>query len=75
MENLENSTQIFKDIGCGEKLTQQLLQTRKNNDTQKQLILLASHRRDLLDMLHKYQKYIDCLDYYVYYLKKCKGEF
>lgn len=34
------------------------------------LKLLSSHRRLLLDRLHKDQKQIDCLDYMVYQLEK-----
>lgn len=32
--------------------------------------LLASHRKELLDSVHKYDKRIDCLDYFTYTLKK-----
>lgn len=32
--------------------------------------LLASHRKKLLDSVHKYDKRIDCLDYFTYTLRK-----
>lgn len=31
---------------------------------------LISHRKKLLDSVHKYDKQIDCLDYFTYTLKK-----
>lgn len=31
---------------------------------------LAAHRKKLLDSVHKYNKRIDCLDYFTYTLKK-----
>ena len=32
--------------------------------------LLETHRKDLLDRLHKSQRQIDCLDYLLYQLRK-----
>lgn len=37
--------------------------TRKNGNSNQQFVLLAPHRQKMLNSLHKYQKYIDCLDY------------
>lgn len=45
------------------------LQTGKEESSLKQL---AMHRKKLLDSLHREQKCIDCLDYFVYQMKEAK---
>lgn len=58
-------TQNLKDAGCKKLLIEQILAL----DLKEQLKLLAKHRANLLDELHKNQKQIDCLDYLVFNLK------
>ncbi|MCD8377371.1 MAG: hypothetical protein LUB59_01135 [Candidatus Gastranaerophilales bacterium] len=58
--------QNLKDAGCSENLVQNFFKL----DVKEQISLLAKHRINLLDTLHKNQKQIDCLDYLVLNLKQ-----
>ena len=58
------------DAGCSDKKAQECiryLQTGKNDALLKKL---AEHRNTLLDNLHTSQSQIDCLDYFVYQIRK-----
>lgn len=54
-----NIVQNLKDAGCEEVFIKQFLYLDKKG----QINLLAKHRVNLLDKLHKSQKQIDCLDF------------
>ncbi len=58
------------DAGCGEEFIAEFMDGFRAENISKNLKLLATHRRLLLDNLHKEQKRIDCLDYLVYKMKK-----
>ncbi|MCD7892096.1 MAG: hypothetical protein LUG60_00210 [Erysipelotrichaceae bacterium] len=58
------------DAGCDEEYICQILECDKNDDYQRQTLLLKKQRYELLDKLHDRQKQIDCLDYLLYELKK-----
>lgn len=61
-------TENLKDAGLNDKQIQDFF--NKSNDTKSQLCILSRHRRILLDIIHKYQKELDCLDFLVYEMKK-----
>ncbi|WP_243562745.1 hypothetical protein [Neobittarella massiliensis] len=46
------------------------MQCRERGETEYLLQLLDRHRRELMDVLHREQRRIDCLDYLVYQIKK-----
>lgn len=59
----------LKDAGCDDLVIEQFLMLEKEQKKQEQLRLLSSHRKTLLNSVHKNQKRIDCLDYLLYKLK------
>lgn len=65
----------LKDAGCGPEFAERFLALESAGQYQEQLKLLSTHRRHLLDCLHREETRIDCLDYLVYQLeKRCAGE-
>ena len=58
--------QNLKDAGCEQNLIDEFLKLEESA----QLKLLAKHRSNLLEELHKNQKQIDCLDYLIFNLKQ-----
>lgn len=72
--NSKNSEEAIirnlKDAGCDEDTIITFMEDIKKDRLDEGLKLLATHRRSLLDDLHKEQKQIDCLDYLVYTMQK-----
>ena len=62
--------QNLRDAGCDTKTVVRFMELEEEGDIRGQLDLLATHRRRLLDRLHKEERYIDCLDYLVYQMEK-----
>lgn len=62
--------QNLKDAGCDEETIHTFMEDLRNEKIDAGLKLLATHRRSLLDDLHREQKQIDCLDYLVFTMKK-----
>lgn len=62
--------QNLKDAGCCPEKIECFMKEYRNNQKADSLKLLAAHRRELLDNLHREQKCIDCLDYLVYDIEK-----
>ncbi len=58
--------QNLKDAGCKENIINVFISSSNNTA---RLRLLAQHRKQLLNNVHKYQKMIDCLDFLVYQMK------
>ncbi len=58
------------DAGCGQEFIAEFMDDFRKENIPNNLKLLATHRRLLLDNLHKEQKRIDCLDYLVYTMTK-----
>lgn len=64
--NRKNILENLKDAGCEQNFINEFFKYEKTV----QLNLLAKHRINLLDKLHKSQKQIDCLDYLIFNLKQ-----
>ncbi len=58
------------DAGCGKEFIAEFMNDFRAENVSKSLKLLETHRRLLLDNLHKEQERIDCLDYLVYRMTK-----
>ncbi len=58
------------DAGCEKDFIAEFMEALRKENISKDLKLLQTHRRSLLDNLHKEQKRIDCLDYLVYVMTK-----
>lgn len=66
----ERTIQNLKDAGCSESTIHEFLTCCEQGDYKEQMCILSSHRKCLLDEIHKGQKEIDCLDYLVYQMEK-----
>ena len=67
--NEDTIVQNLKDTGCDQDTITAFMDDLREEKLTDGLKLLSTHRRSLLDELHKAQKRIDCLDYLVYVLK------
>ena len=65
----------LKDAGCDARTVERFVELEEEGKTREQLDLLANHRRQLLERVHKEEKRIDCLDYLVYQMQKKKSAF
>jgi len=64
----------LKDAGCKPETVEEFLALDGEGKIEEQLKLLARQRQQLLDLVHREEKRIDCLDYLVHKLnKKCKS--
>lgn len=68
--SVQNVIQNLKDAGCDTGTIEEFLVLDGEGKTREQLKLLARHRQQLLDRVHREEKRIDCLDYLVYQLNK-----
>ena len=67
--------QNLKDAGCDARTVERFVELEEEGKTREQLDLLANHRRQLLERVHKEEKRIDCLDYLVYQMQKRNRHF
>ena len=68
--NDEAIIQNLVDAGCDKDTITAFVEDIHKEKIAEGLRLLATHRRSLLDDLHKEQKRIDCLDYLIYKIEK-----
>ena len=69
-QNKETFIQTLQDAGYDNKTIDMFINSVKNGKTDEGLKLLEQHRRSLLNGIHKKQKQIDCLDYFIYTIQK-----
>jgi hypothetical protein len=60
----------LEDAGCNADIITTFIDYMREGKTVESVRLLKQHRQCLLDVLHKDQKQIDCLDYLIYKIKK-----
>lgn len=72
LESREEVVQNLKDAGCGPDTIEDFLLYLDREQKEEQITLLEKHRRELLNVVHKAEKKIYCLDYLVYQIKKEK---
>lgn len=60
----------LKDAGCTNKQIQEIIELYKNGKKEKICRILAEHRKSILNNVHKNEKQINCLDYFVYHIEK-----
>lgn len=74
MAEASDSFSILKqnliDAGCDDVLIDSCMKLAKANEWKNILSLLTKKKEDLLHSLLRKQKYIDCLDFLVYKIKK-----
>lgn len=64
--------QNLRDAGCSDDVIAACLKLTEENETDKLLRVLSTHRSSLLERMHGCHKEIDCLDYLVYTIEKQK---
>ena len=69
----ENIEQNLQDAGCDKNQIKRFLEIRQNSDIDKQVLFLKCQRWKLMEKMHHVQKEIDCLDYFIFMLKKEKN--
>lgn len=62
--------QNLKDANCNTDLISKFFSLENTGNTAEQLRLLSTHRKNLLQELHKNQNQIDCLDYLVFSIEQ-----
>lgn len=71
-EYSESIIQNLKDASCDSDTIEKFMADLQKGKEANGLKRLAVHRKNLLDSLHREQKCIDCLDYFIYQMKKAK---
>ena len=71
-QSTESIIQNLKDAGCDSDTIEKFMADLQKGKEANGLKRLAVHRKNLLDSLHREQKCIDCLDYFVYQMKEAK---
>lgn len=66
--------QNLLDAGCDRKTVEACMASYLEGHRGLVLSALAKHRTKLLDLLHREQKRIDCLDYLIYTLRREERE-
>ncbi len=66
----ESIVQNLKDAGCDSETIENVMADLQKGKEANGLKRLVAHRKNLLDSLHREQKCIDCLDYFVYQMRK-----
>ncbi|MDE6387211.1 MAG: hypothetical protein K2L82_05305 [Lachnospiraceae bacterium] len=72
--NDEAIIQNLVDAGCDRDTITAFVEDIHEEKIAEGLKLLATHRRSLLDDLHKEQRRIDCLDYLIYKMENGQRE-
>lgn len=62
--------QTLTDAGCGAALQERFVSLVQQGREKEAFILLAGHRRTLLEHCHAAERKIECLDYLVYQMKQ-----
>lgn len=71
-QSTEAIIQNLKDAGCDSETIENFMADLQKGKEANGLKRLATHRKNLLNSLHREQKCIDCLDYLVYQMKEAK---
>lgn len=72
-KNEEDMIQNLKDAGCNEKQIKELIELYRKGEEDAICKKLQIHRNNILDNVHKSEKEISCVDYFIYNVKKEKG--
>lgn len=64
--------QNLRDADCDEKTIAAFLDCIRNGREPESLLLLKKQRSQLLDIVHREEKKIDCLDYLIYQMQRAK---
>ena len=62
--------QNLQDAGFGQQMIGQCLTLAEQGRKEELLQMLARQKRELMDIVHKNQDQVDCLDFLVYQIRK-----
>lgn len=65
----ESLVQNLKDAGCENEQIQEIIELYEEGKKETIYKMLEEHRKKVLNDVHKSEKKIDCIDYYIYQLK------
>lgn len=65
----------LRDAGCDDAFIENFLELEKQGKEKEQSAVLARYRESLLDDIHKGQKRLDILDYFIYKRRKAHQQF
>ena len=72
--NIYNSEQEIiqnlKDAGCDNKQIHKLIELYKQGSKDKIYKILEKHRKNILNKVHKNEKQINCIDYFIYQMER-----
>ncbi len=66
--------QNLKDAGCTQDIIECCIACIEQGKKNELLKRLEEHRTGLLHKVHEEEKYIDCLDYLVYQIRRCESK-
>ena len=66
--------EVLIEAGCSEEWARGFLSLWKEGKVCEAMRILTERRRELLEKLHTDQRQLDCLDYFIYQMKKKKLE-
>lgn len=69
--NLEKDIiQNLKDAGCEDKQIEEIIVLFRKGKKDKICEILEKHRCNVLNNVHKKEKQIDCIDYFIYQMER-----
>ncbi len=71
-DSREKTVQNLKDCDCDQKTIEDFMEKLDAGQKKEALAILAQHRQDLLDLFHRCDGYIGCLDYLTNQIKSEK---
>lgn len=66
--------QNLKDAGCTRETLECCIGCMERGEKGRLIQRLEEHRKELLDRVHEREKQIDCTDYLLYQIGRCKDE-
>lgn len=66
----ENLLQNLKDAGCNSNRIEKIIELYRQGKKEEICRILEKHRENILSNIHKNEKQIDCIDYFIYQMKK-----
>lgn len=66
----EDIIQNLKDTGCNSKQIQELIELYRAGKIDKIYSIMESYRNKVLNNIHKNEKQIECIDYFIYQMER-----
>lgn len=69
-DNKDKIVRNLEDADCDSEIIQKFFEMKKSGAKSELLKLLETHRKNLLAVMHKKNKQIDCLDYLIFNIQQ-----